>query len=181
MPQLRLRTILAVALVAVLVVTDLLVLRRPAAPPPSSEELVALLPLRLPENPDAEEIGCLAMTIYHEARGEGWDGMEAVAHVVRNRALDSAYPDSICRVAKQGGETPPCQFSWWCDGRPDTPHNERLYNVAEIISYQVLMGISDDPTGGATSFHTTGVNPYWGSRLHKTAEIGTHVFYRNEE
>jgi spore germination cell wall hydrolase CwlJ-like protein len=66
---------------------------------------------------------CLALNIYHEARGEPVSGQCAVGHVVMNRVSDNHYPDSICGVVKQGGAVKRyrCQISWWCDGRSDRP------------------------------------------------------------
>ena len=68
---------------------------------------------------DGESRHCVALTMYWEARGEGRKGMLAVGSVVLNRVDDDRFPDSACGVVYQGGETPPCQFSWWCDGRSD--------------------------------------------------------------
>ncbi|WOI52332.1 cell wall hydrolase [Parvularcula sp. LCG005] len=163
--------------VCALVVFDLT--RGPRLPvPPTSRQLVDLLPLVLPKNPSEEQRACLALAIYHEARSDGWAGMEAVAHAVRNRMDALLYPQSACGVVKQGGETPPCQFSWWCDGKPDTPRNRHLHQMADHIAAAVLMDQYTDTTYGATSFHATYVRPYWTEHMKKTVEIGRHVFYR---
>ncbi|MGH6921343.1 MAG: cell wall hydrolase, partial [Geminicoccaceae bacterium] len=57
---------------------------------------------------------CLALAMYWEAQSEGPDGMLAVAAVVLNRVAHPEFPDTVCGVVRQGGESPPCQFSWWC-------------------------------------------------------------------
>ena len=44
---------------------------------------------------------CLALAVYHEARGENLDGQLAVAEVVINRVQDNGFPDDICAVVKQ--------------------------------------------------------------------------------
>ena len=51
-----------------------------------------------------------ARTLYGEARGEGPEGMEAVANVLRNRKEDTNYPSNYTDVIKQ-----PKQFSIWND------------------------------------------------------------------
>ncbi|HIE75488.1 MAG TPA: cell wall hydrolase, partial [Gammaproteobacteria bacterium] len=53
------------------------------------------------------EVGCLALNIYHEARGESHDGQVAVAAVTLNRMQSASYPDTVCGVVWQ-----PHQFSW---------------------------------------------------------------------
>jgi spore germination cell wall hydrolase CwlJ-like protein len=45
--------------------------------------------------------------------------MRAVASVIFNRVADQRFPNSVCGVVQEGGESPPCQFSWWCDGKSD--------------------------------------------------------------
>ena len=82
----------------------------------------ALLPLsKSHAHDDRAAQHCLALAMYWEARGEGEKGMYAVGSVVMNRVRDERYPAHACAVVKQGGEAPPCQFSWWCDGRSDRP------------------------------------------------------------
>ena len=53
---------------------------------------------------DGREIGCLALTIYHEARGESERGKLAVGHVVMNRTRSVLFPASVCDVVRQGGQ-----------------------------------------------------------------------------
>jgi len=74
------------------------------------------------------EVRCLALNIYFEARSEGEQGQLAVGHVVMNRVADRHYPSTVCNVVRQGGEKRlhRCQFSWWCDGEPDKPLNQKI-------------------------------------------------------
>ena len=73
------------------------------------------------------DVHCLALNIYFEARGEPEKGQHAVGHVVMNRVAHSRYPNSVCGVVHQGGEQRlhRCQFSWWCDGQSDKPVNQK--------------------------------------------------------
>jgi len=76
------------------------------------------------EEPLEDAITCLARTIYWEANRKDDAEMEAIANVVMNRLGHKGFPNTICGVVKQGHEQGACQFSWWCDGRPDDAEEE---------------------------------------------------------
>ncbi len=137
-----------------------------------------------PTKGDVEvELTCLALNIYHEARGEPDSGQTAVAHVVMNRVADRRFPSSVCDVVRQGGELTKyrCQFSWWCDGRKDRPYDGRSWQVTEDIARSVYWGLSEDPTKGALWYHANYVSPYWSQIFQKGPTIGRHIFYRGRE
>jgi N-acetylmuramoyl-L-alanine amidase len=125
---------------------------------------------------DAEH--CLALAMYWEAQNEGPEGMRAVASVVLNRVAHPEFPDTVCGVVTQGGETPPCQFSWWCDGKSDRPTDPRAWATATRIAEQVLQGAPSDLTRGALFFHNTAIESPWRYKRQRTVQIGRHVFYR---
>lgn len=130
------------------------------------------------------DVECIALNIYHEARGEPDLGKLAVGHVVMNRVSDADYPNIACEVVRQGGQLPRnrCQFSWWCDGRSDLPINSDAWQQAVELAKLVYAGQSVDPTQGALWYHADYVQPYWRSKLQRGAVIGRHVFYlRNSE
>ena len=114
--------------------------------------------------------------MYWEARGEGRTGMLAVGSVVLNRVADDRFPDTACGVVYQGGETPPCQFSWWCDGKSDRPTHQAAWNASRKLAGDLLAERPGDPTHGALFFHNTSIDSPW--RRQRTARIGNHVFYR---
>ena len=65
---------------------------------------VAAQPFRLGGALDASrDLECLTQAVYYEARGEGRDGMKAVAQVVLNRVRHRAFPNSVCSVVFQIG------------------------------------------------------------------------------
>jgi N-acetylmuramoyl-L-alanine amidase len=121
---------------------------------------------------------CLALALYWEAKSEGREGMLAVASVVLNRVAHPAFPNSVCAVVTQGGEQPPCQFSWWCDGRSDRPTEARAWSLARRLAKQTLAEPPADPTRGALFFHNTSISTPWLRKRVRTAQIGRHVFYR---
>ncbi|MDH3475798.1 MAG: cell wall hydrolase [Rhodospirillales bacterium] len=126
-----------------------------------------------------QELACLALNIYHEARGEPRDGQVAVAQVVLNRVESERFPDTVCRVVRQGGEQVRyrCQFSWWCDGRPDRPGDLALWESSKELAEEVYWGRSEDPTQGALWYHANYVSPYWGRVFQRGVQIGKHIFY----
>ena len=126
-----------------------------------------------------DDLACLARALYFEARGEGSDGMQAVAEVVLNRVDSGLYPNSICAVVYQGARSPGgCQFSFACDGNGEMIGEPRAWSRAEAIARRMAGGAARSLTGGATHFHTVAVNPNWAQVFPKTARIGTHLFYR---
>lgn len=138
----------------------------------------------------AQEVTCMARNIYFEARGEPRQGQIAVAHVVLNRLNSNLFPDTVCAVVTQGPlnehilstqsrEVPllhQCQFSWYCDGRSDTPRNGTAWNRSISLAISVMNEEISDPTRGAKWFHNTSVNPNW-DKLSRTMTIGDHIFY----
>ncbi len=126
-----------------------------------------------------EDLNCLALNIYFEARSEPLDGKLAVGHVVLNRAADKRFPAKICEVVKQGGakRLNKCQFSWWCDGRSDRPRNLQAWKESQVLARLVFWGYSEDPTGGALWYHADYVKPKWRLKLTRGPMIGRHQFY----
>jgi N-acetylmuramoyl-L-alanine amidase len=124
------------------------------------------------------ELGCLAQTLYWEARTEGRNGMVAVGWVILNRMRDGEYPRSVCGVVKQGREKPGCQFSYWCDGKPDTPKPDKAWALAQAVAKEMLSSPPPDPTGGAMFYHAASTRAPWSPSRVRTARIGRHVYYR---
>ena len=130
-------------------------------------------------NMDWENLRCLALNIYHEARGEPLQGKIAVAHVVLNRVAATGFPGDVCEVIKQGGERRRhrCQFSWWCDGRSDQPRDLAAWRESLLVALLIRRGATDDPTEGALWYHADSVQPYWSKIFKKHLKIGKHIFY----
>lgn len=156
---------------------------------------ISYIPLELPPvekvvEVDESELNCMALNMYFEARNqETTEAMAAVGYTVLNRVASKRYPDSICNVVFQGKRTDDggyvrnkCQFSWVCDGLPDTPKVKHpvefeAWNRAQEVAIQVLRGEIDNPVGNATMYHTTYVRPYWMRAYSMVAQIEDHIFY----
>jgi len=123
---------------------------------------------------------CLALNVYHEARNEPMSSQYAVAHVVINRVQHDRWPDDICSVVKQGyvKGRKTCQFSWYCDGKADTPYETRAWALSILVADDVVKGNSTDITKGATHYHANYVKPYWAKSLRHTVSYGSHKFYK---
>ena len=132
--------------------------------------------------PIEQDLSCLALNIYHEARGEPTMGKFAVGHVVMNRVASSKYPNDVCAVVRQGGSQRRyrCQFSWWCDGRSDQINDEGAWTTSRRIAFLVLAGLTEDPTRGAKWYHADYVSPSWRKMFTPSALIGRHIFYVDE-
>ncbi len=126
------------------------------------------------------QLWCLATAIYFEARGESYRGQVGVAQVVLNRVRDHRYPDTVCAVVFQNQHRRnACQFSFACDGIPDTVNDRRSWAQAEEIAKKVTSGELYLPeVGTATHYHATYVRPGWARRMDRVTQIGLHVFYK---
>jgi spore germination cell wall hydrolase CwlJ-like protein len=150
----------------------------PAAPVAPAETQAALV-AAAPVPTGGPEWQCLTEALYFEARGESLDGMFAVAEVILNRRDSSNFPGSVCGVVHQGtGAAYACQFTYTCDGRSDVVHERAAWNTVGRVATLMLGGAPRSLTGGATFYHTRGVNPSWSARFTRTAAIGAHLFYR---
>jgi N-acetylmuramoyl-L-alanine amidase len=118
-----------------------------------------------------EEINCLAKNIYHEARGEIWQGQLAVALVTINRTQSRLFPNTICKVVYQPG-----QFTWTSMPQLRVLDYTAWQNSLWIAN--LALDIAEDfaSTFPALYFHNKTVKPLWHHR--RIAVIGNHVFYR---
>ena len=132
-------------------------------------------------------ITCLAQNIYFEARDQPTVGQMAVAYVVLNRVHHPAWPDTVCDVIREGPtyswkpDYPirhRCQFSWYCDGKPDIPKDQRAWSRAVSIAEEVYYsyGLTINVVDGATFYHSVDVDPAWNREYITTIE--DHIFYR---
>src|SRR5687767_10604002 len=122
---------------------------------------------------------CLTAAVYYEAAIEPTEGQRAVAQVVLNRVRHPAYPRSVCGVVFQGSErTTGCQFTFTCDGSLRRTPSASGWARARKVAEEALAGKVYAPVGWATHYHTNWVVPYWSSSLVKSANVGTHIFYR---
>lgn len=123
----------------------------------------------------------LARTLWGEARGEPVRGIEAVAAVVMNRVRRGGWwgttVEAVCLK--------PSQFSCWLAADPNraklerVDEDDRVFRICLRIARRAIAGSVDDPTQGATHYHTRAVAPAWARGRDPSAEIGSHLFYND--
>lgn len=127
--------------------------------------------------PLTDEANCIAVAVYHEARGESLEGQMAVAKVIMNRAASGKYPTSWCGVVKQ-----PWQFSFV------NPRSGYMPSVDQASdSWRKALGVTRLAVANAVQsvpseclwYHADYVAPSWGRRLTRVEKIGAHIFYRS--
>lgn len=131
-------------------------------------------------------IDVMARTLWGEARSEGARGMEAVAHVILNRVQYAKknggkfwWGHDVTTVCQR-----PYQFSCWNHNDPNRAKiialdasDIHFATCLRIARRGVYGHLGDDVTGGATHYHTMGVNPVWSRGQTPTTLIGRHKFY----
>ena len=123
-----------------------------------------------------EQAHCIAVAVYHEARGESLEGQLAVARVIMNRAASGKYPSSWCGTVKQ-----PWQFSFVNPRTGVYPAvNEASAAWSKALGITRLAVANAVPTlqTDVLWYHADYVAPSWGRRLARVQKIGTHIFYR---
>jgi len=125
--------------------------------------------------PLSEEANCMAVAVYHEARGESVEGQLAVARVIMNRAASGKYPASWCGVVKQ-----PWQFSF-VNARtghmPGVDANSAAWRRAQGVTRLAMANVVPSVSTDCLWYHADYVAPSWGRRLNRASKIGQHIFY----
>jgi hypothetical protein len=117
-----------------------------------------------------DEMHCLAVAVYHEARGEPRDGQLAVAQVVLNRARSGRFPKSVCGVVLQPAQFSAVRSNW-------NPRESRVWREAQAVAAEAAEGGRLEHVGNALYFHATHVSPGWRNKRRMT-QVGNHIFYR---
>lgn len=132
----------------------------------------------------------LARTIWGEARGEGLEGMAAVANTIMNRVHidlgNDGKPDWWGEGVK-GVCLKPWQYSCWNENDPNreklldvTTETSWRYSDALMLAEAAVAGKLHDRTNGATHYYAPALvhQPKWAAGHKPTATIGRQVFYR---
>jgi len=120
---------------------------------------------------------CIAIAAFLEARGDGPDGMLAVADVIMERVEDPRWPSDPCGVVKQSG-----QFAYLPFSQVEQIiiyEEDASWLMAKDAAREVLAG--GGPHMGATHFHWIGEHPYWTKNATLIGRIGDHLFWRIEK
>jgi spore germination cell wall hydrolase CwlJ-like protein len=135
---------------------------------------------------EKDELMCLVQAIYFEARSEPVHGQLAVGQVVLNRVASPHYPDTICGVVYQNAHLHNgCQFSFACDGQPETITERGRWREIVALARGLLACKAGCRETGArrgalwtsTHYHADYVSPTWAKVLQPTGQVGRHIFY----
>lgn len=110
---------------------------------------------------------CLALTVFHESRGEPLKGQYAVAEVVMNRSVNRNL--DVCDVVYERK-----QFSnatkWRIPSEKDQSWNRALFIAQDVLG----SNNATNYTNGATYFRVASLAP----KNKQVLRIGNHVFYK---
>ena len=120
-----------------------------------------------------QELGCMALNLYHEGRGEGRKGQLAIAAVIMNRVRSERYPDTVCEVVWQRK-----QFSWThTASKHHSVNDPKAWRQALGLARSFLENETVTEVGNATHYHAARVRPYWAAEGRLIARVGNHYFY----
>jgi spore germination cell wall hydrolase CwlJ-like protein len=142
-----------------------------AAAPAEFATLSDAVDAQAPDAASNNELRCLAVGVYYEAKGEPLSGQLAVADVILNRTTSGRFPGTVCGVLTQHG-----QFSFVRHGQLPSPPACAAWRKAMAVAQVAQKSLWDNPIEGALYFHARYVSPGWKRPLVGT--IGHHVFYR---
>ena len=125
---------------------------------------------------------CLALNIYHEARGEPLDGQYAVAEVTMNRVASKRYPETICEVVFEKRwdsirERYVGAFSW-TEISPAFDGNTQAWQKARLVAAKVFNSEAESRVQDAIFYHARYIRPSWSRKKTVVARIGRHIFYK---
>lgn len=119
---------------------------------------------------------CLAMTIFHESRGEPDFGQKLVAEIVMSRVKSDKFPDNICDVVTERR-----QFSYLTKNNYlKMPDDNEAWEKAMSLAHEAINNYidgsmySNDPQ--MLFYHSTSVNPVWNKKMRVSYRVGKHIF-----
>lgn len=124
---------------------------------------------------NSKEIEIVASTLYHESRGESYEGKMAVASVIYNRSKQKRWSN----LGLSGVCLQKYQFSCHNNGYKEAVPTNTLDRIAlkECRSIAASMvGGSFEPTINSNHYCTTWSNVSWKNQLKDTVIIGSHIF-----
>jgi N-acetylmuramoyl-L-alanine amidase len=126
------------------------------------------------EIPQQDEVICLALNQYHEARGSSEADIKAVGYSTRNR-VRATESKSFCKSIWEKG-----QYVWTTRTLLGMLPKEKaswlrmLFFARDIVTLNL-----EDPTDGADSFYSRRIHaPAWTHRSPIHLAIGAHIYVR---
>ncbi len=128
------------------------------------------------------EIHCLALNVYHEARGEPKAGQYAVAEVTMNRVASRRFPDTVCEVVYEKRwdrirKRHVGAFSW-TELEAVSTSDEKAWQRAMEVAGDAYYAKAAQRMGGALFYHARHIRPSWARKKVRIARVGRHIFYK---
>lgn len=122
----------------------------------------------------SREIHCLALNIYHEARGESHAGKVGVGQVTLNRA-EVAFRNktSVCDVVYDRS-----QFSWTLSNKKRLfqPQGD-AWGESLQVAKDVTNGLRIQGLENSLHYHADWIKPpFWSKRMDPVKSIGQHIY-----
>ncbi len=139
-----------------------------------------------PESIDAQhqgrEIHCLALNVYHEARGEPQAGQYAVAEVTMNRVASKRFPDTVCDVVYEKRwdrirKRYVGAFSW-TELAAKPASDAKAWKLALEVAEGTYQERIESQVYGALFYHARHIRPSWARKKARVARVGRHIFYK---
>ena len=141
--------------------------------------------------PRDDDVWVLAQTLWGEARGDGLEGIEAVACVIMNRFRAKKWFTGykMENGVKIAGIRETCQkrFQFSCWNNNDVNY-QKLLRVDENdasfvrclnVAKKAIAGKMTDFTNNATFYHTKNIKPKWALHHAPCYETKGHFFYND--
>ena len=137
------------------------------------------------------DLDIFARTLYGEARGEGLEGIEAIACVIMNRYYAKKWFTGY--IYDKGKKIPSIaqtclkksQFSCWNKNDINLPlikkvtAKDKIFQDCLLIAQKAISGELCDFTNNAMYYHTRAIKPYWAKKKTPCYEVKNHRFYND--
>lgn len=142
-----------------------------------------------PENFDDLQI--MARTLWGEARGDGQEGIEAVARVIINRYRAGKWFTGyiVEKGKKKASIKQTClkKFQFSCWNKNDINYrklfavdeNDKIFVLCLKTAQKALSKRLTDFTNNATFYHVKGICPKWAQHHSPCYETKNHLFYND--
>lgn len=123
---------------------------------------------------------CIQEALYHEARGEGEEGLRHVLSVIHNRVHAKGFPSTYCKViwqSKQFSYRNGTQPGIWIDLKPVKAHDKKAYDLISTLAEEAATGAFEPVLDeDVLWYHTDKVNPKWAKLMKKVKTVAGHHF-----
>lgn len=125
----------------------------------------------------------VAAIIVGESASEGHLGMQEIASVISNRAIDSGKtPYQVATKRKQFSayNRVTVSESMTASEFVAKMQKDKNWSIAVQLVKSIYDGTIEDNTNAATHYHTINSRPYWVSSMVITKRSEKHIFYREK-